>query len=86
MKGLSFLSAGLTASLTTKEVKEQSDLITIPLLLVMKGLPIDVVNHATYDELRVYLEAVNKFEKTDFDKLSTATAYGIGQALGGSKK
>lgn len=57
----------------------------LPLTLIMAGIPIEVVDKATTDQLLVMQEVVNRHIKFGFQTNANSVTQGIGQAFGAKK-
>lgn len=54
----------------------------VPLRLLMHGVPRELVERATPDQLRIMMEVVNR----DTDQLGIFIANNVGELFGGEKK
>lgn len=84
-KLLAFWQTCLTSNTNEAEIKEQADLIELPVRLMMHGVPPELVGHATAEQLQVLLEIYKRDQKDGLELKGTATAYGIGLSFGGKK-
>lgn len=67
------------------QIKRKADALERQLRLVMHGIPIELVDHATSDQLSVMEEIVNRDLESQFKIKEAATSNGIGIAFGGKK-
>lgn len=80
-----FLQKGLTDNLSKQEIKREADKIELPFFLITHGVPKDLINSSTIDEMRVYEELIQRqmIDKVKIDSVSTQI--GIVKAFGGDK-
>lgn len=76
---------GLQGSYSQAKVKRKADALERQLRLVMHGIPLELVDHATSDQLSVMEEIVNRDLESQFKLKEAATSNGIGIAFGGRK-
>lgn len=67
--------------MTHSELKHKADVLEKPLFLVMHGVPLEVVDHATANQLAVMYDIVEHDIKTT----ANTVAMGIATAFGGNK-
>lgn len=75
----------MQVSFNQRKIKHKADALEPQLRLVMHGVPIELVDHATADQLAVMQEIVNRDIEERFKINSTATNNGIATALGAKK-
>lgn len=76
---------GLTGKLSKKQIKRKADALERPLRLAMKGVPLELVDHATSDQLSVIEEVVNRITEENIKINSIATNNGLAMAFGAKK-
>lgn len=72
-------------SYNKSQIEHKADALERQLRLVMHGVPIELVDHATGDQLSVMEEIVNRDLESQFKIKEAATSNGIGIAFGGKK-
>lgn len=75
----------MQVSFNQRQIKHKADALEPQLRLVMHGIPIELVDHATADQLAVMQEIVNRDIEERFKINSTATNNGIATAFGAKK-
>lgn len=75
----------MQVSFNQRQIRHKADVLEPQLRLVMHGVPMELVDHATADQLAVMQEIVNRDIEEQFKINSTATNNGIATALGAKK-
>lgn len=75
----------MKATYSQAQVKRKADALERQLRLVMHGVPLELVDHATGDQLLVMEEIVNRDIEFQYKIKEAATSNGIGIAFGGKK-
>lgn len=75
----------MQVSFNQRQIKHKADALETQLRLVMHGVPLKLVDHATADQLAVMQEIVNRDIEEQFKINSTATNNGIATAFGAKK-
>lgn len=78
MRFAHFLQNLCKIHLDDKEVEQQADYAEIPLRLLMHGVPRDLVETATPDQLRIMMNIVNR----DTDQMGVFIANNVGHLFG----
>lgn len=76
---------GLRVTYNSKEIKRKADALESQLRLIIHGVPIELVEHATGNQLAVMEEIVNRDIENQFKLKEAATCNGIELAFGGKK-
>lgn len=72
-------------SYNQQQIKHKADALESQLRLVMHGVPIELVDHATTDQLAVMQEIVSRDIEEQLKISSAATNNGIATAFGAKK-
>lgn len=78
MRFTHFLLNHCKIHLDDKEVDKQADYVEVPLRLMMHGVPRELVDRATPDQLRIMMNIVNR----DTDQLGVFIANNVGHLFG----
>lgn len=71
-------------SLNQKKINEFADLLETPVRLAMHGVPWELVEHATPNQLSILWEIVVRDETEKQEAAINTSAAGIAQAFGGN--
>lgn len=80
-----FLTRESRVTYSRSEIKHKADALDSQLRLIMHGIPIELVEHATANQLAVMEEIVNRDIETELKIKTVATSNGIATAFGGKK-
>lgn len=76
---------GLTGKLSKKQIKRKADALERQLRLVTHGFPLELVDHATSDQLAVMEEIDRRNTENQIKLIQVATNNGIAMAFGAKK-
>lgn len=73
----------LTSHLTEQEINDTADLVEIPLRLIMHGIPRDLVENATRDQIEVLWKVFERDQKEQMLVERAAVNQGVNASFGG---
>lgn len=80
-----FLTRESKVTYSRKQIKHKADALDSQLRLIIHGVPAELVDHATANQLAVMEEIVNRDIETQLKIKAAATSNGIATAFGGRK-